>query len=242
VHNILTNPIYAGTYAFGRTTSKVSVENGRKRVRRGVRRSINECDVLIKDHHEGYISWDEFERNQRVIAHNAVSEGSAMVKGAVRKDEVLLAGLLRCGHCGRKLHVHYSSNIGRYTCYGARANHGTERCISIGSIKVDATVSTEVLRIVKPLGIDAAVKAIRPTLVRRQQPSDSTTWPYSKLATRQLTPDGSTMPLIHRTGWSPTSSSDAGTSRSKTCRGSSGRSRPARRCDRLRSMSSRNSN
>src|SRR5215813_14499288 len=93
-------------------------------------------------------------------SHNAMSKGSAVVKGAVRKGEVLLAGLLRCGHCGRKLHVHYSSNIGRYTCYGARANHGTERCISIGSIKIDAAVSTEVLRIVKPLGIDAAVKAI----------------------------------------------------------------------------------
>src|SRR5215831_5165522 len=84
VHNILTNPIYAGAYAFGRTTSKVSIENGRKRVRRGVRRPISECDVLIKDHHDGYISWEEFERNQRVIAHNAVSKGSAMVKGAVR--------------------------------------------------------------------------------------------------------------------------------------------------------------
>lgn len=59
VHDILTNPIYAGAYAFGRTTSKVSIENGRKRVRRGVRRPIIECDVLIKDHHEGYISWEE---------------------------------------------------------------------------------------------------------------------------------------------------------------------------------------
>jgi DNA invertase Pin-like site-specific DNA recombinase len=160
VHNILTNPIYAGAYAFGRTTSKVSIENGRKRVRRGVRRPISECDVLIKDHHEGYISWEEFERNQRVIADNAMSKGSAIVKGAVRRGEVLLAGLLRCGHCGRKLHVHYSSNIGRYTCYGARANHGTRRCISIGSVKIDAVVSNEVLRVVKPLGIDATVKAI----------------------------------------------------------------------------------
>ena len=160
VHNILTNPIYAGAYAFGRTTSKVTIENGRKCVRRGVRRAIGEWEVLIKDHHDGYISWEEFERNQRVIADNAMSKGSAVVKGAVRKGEVLLAGLLRCGHCGRKLHVHYSSNIGRYTCYGARANHGTERCISIGSIKIDAAVSNEVLRIVKPLGIDAAVKAI----------------------------------------------------------------------------------
>jgi DNA invertase Pin-like site-specific DNA recombinase len=160
VHNILTNPIYAGAYAFGRTTSKVSVENGRKRVRRGVRRPISECDVLIKDHHEGYISWEEFERNQRVISDNATSRGSAIVKGAVRKGEVLLAGLLRCGHCGRKLHVHYSSNIGRYNCYGARENFGTERCISISSLKIDAAVSKEILRVVKPLGIDAAVKAI----------------------------------------------------------------------------------
>src|SRR5258705_932933 len=85
VHNILTNPIYAGAYAFGRTTSKVSIENGRKRVRRGVRRPISECDVLIKDQHEGYISWEEFERNQQVIADNAMSKGSAIVKGAVRK-------------------------------------------------------------------------------------------------------------------------------------------------------------
>ena len=160
VHSFLTNPIYAGVYVFGRTTSKVTVEDGRKRVRRGVRRPLAECDVLLKDHHDAYISWEEFERNQQVIADNGVSKGSAVVKGAVRKGEVLLAGLLRCGHCGRKLHVHYSSNIGRYTCYGARSNHGTKRCMSIGSLKVDPAVSTEVLRIAKPLGIDAAVKAI----------------------------------------------------------------------------------
>ena len=161
VHNVLTNPIYAGAYAFGRTTSKVSIADGRKHVRRGVRRPLSECDVLIKDHHEGYISWEEFERNQQVIADNAMSKGSAVVKGAVRKGEVLLAGLLRCGHCGRKLHVHYSSNIGRYNCYGARENFGTKRCISIGSIKIDAAVSNEVLRIARPLGIDAAVNAIK---------------------------------------------------------------------------------
>jgi DNA invertase Pin-like site-specific DNA recombinase len=160
VHNILTNPIYAGAYAFGRTTSRVSVENGRKRVRRGVHRPMIEWDVLIKDHHEAYISWDEFERNQRVIANNATGKGSATVKGAVRRGELLLPGLLRCGHCGRKLHVSYSGKLGRYNRYGARANHGTARCISIGGLGIDAAVSKEVLRILKPLGIDAAVKAI----------------------------------------------------------------------------------
>src|SRR5437660_1183553 len=160
VHNILTNPIYAGAYAFGRTTSKVSVEQGRKRVRRGVHRPMGEWDVLIKDHHEAYITWEEFERNQRVIANNATGKGSATVKGAVRRGELLLPGLLRCGHCGRKLHVSYSGKLGRYSCYGARMNHGTARCISISGLSIDAAISHEVLRVLKPLGIDAAVKAI----------------------------------------------------------------------------------
>ena len=159
-HNILTNPIYAGAYAFGRTTSKVSVEHGRKRVRRGVHRPMAEWDVLIKDHHEAYITWDEFERNQRVIANNATGKGSATVKGAVRCGELLLPGLLRCGHCGRKLHVSYSGKLGRYSCYGARTNHGTARCISISGLSIDAAVGAEVLRILKPLGVDAAVNAI----------------------------------------------------------------------------------
>jgi DNA invertase Pin-like site-specific DNA recombinase len=160
VHNILTNPIYAGAYAFGRTTSRVSVENGRKRVRRGVHRPMAEWDVLIKDHHEAYITWDEFERNLHVIANNANGKGSAKVKGAVRRGELLLPGLLRCGHCGRKLHVSYSGKLGRYSCSGGRTNHGTARCISISGLSIDAAVSTEVLHILKPLGIDAAVTAI----------------------------------------------------------------------------------
>jgi hypothetical protein len=160
VHNILTNPIYAGAYAFGRTTSKVSVEQGRKRVRRGVHRPMTEWDVLIKDHHAGYITWEEFERNQGVIANNATGKGSAAVKGAVRRGELLLPGLLRCGHCGRKLHVSYSGKLGRYSCYGARTNHGTARCISISGLSIDSAVGAEVLRVLKPLGIEAAVKAI----------------------------------------------------------------------------------
>jgi hypothetical protein len=133
VHNILTNPIYAGAYAFGRTTSRVSIENGRKRVRRGVHQPMAEWSVLIKDHHEAYITWDEFERNLRVIANNATGMSSTTVRGAVRRGELLLPGLLRCGHCGRKLHVHYSGKLGRYNCYGARLNHGTPRCISISA-------------------------------------------------------------------------------------------------------------
>ena len=160
VHNILTNPVYAGAYAFGRTTSKIIIEDGRKCVRRGLRRPQMEWDVLLKGQHEGYITWSEFERNQQVIANNATGKGSATAKGAVRHGGMLLAGLLRCGHCGRKMYVGYGGKSGRYHCDGARVNHGTKRCISFGGLHADEAVGKEVLRVLKPLGIDAAVKAL----------------------------------------------------------------------------------
>jgi hypothetical protein len=160
VHNILTNPIYAGAYAFGRTKSRVSVEGGRKRIRRGVQKPMAEWDVLIKDHYAAYITWDEFERNLAVIANNATGMSSELARGAARAGELLLPGLLRCGHCGRKLHVHYSGKLGRYNCYGARTNHGAARCISISGLSIDAAISNEVLRVLKPLGIEAALRAI----------------------------------------------------------------------------------
>ena len=159
VLNILTNPVYAGAYAFGRTTSKVIIEDGRKRVRRGLRRPLTEWDVLLKNQHEGYITWEEFERNQRVIADNATGKGSAIARGAARRGELLLTGLLRCGHCGRKMYVAYGGKAGRYHCEGALVNHGTQRCISFGGMRADLAVGEQVLRILKPLGVDAAIKA-----------------------------------------------------------------------------------
>jgi len=159
VHNILTNPIYAGAYAFGRTGSEVTVADGRKKVRRGLRRAPEDWGVLLKDRHEGYISWDEFERNQRVIADNASKMSADAVKGAVRRGDLLLAGLLRCMHCGRKLHVFYSRENGRYQCYGARTNHGGPRCISIAGWGADRAISAEILRVLKPLAVEAAAEA-----------------------------------------------------------------------------------
>lgn len=160
MHNILSDPIYAGAYAFRRTKSTVSVVDGRKRVRHGVRRPPTEWDVPLQEQHAAYISWEQFESNQRTIADNATGYGSAVTNGAVRQGEVLLAGLLGCGHCGSKLHVHYNGNIGRYQCNGVRTTNGTSNCISIGSTGIDAAASTEALRVLRPLGIDAAIKAI----------------------------------------------------------------------------------
>jgi excisionase family DNA binding protein len=162
VLRILTNPVYAGAYAFGRTCSRVTVEDGRKRVVRGFRRERADWEVLIPEHHEGYVCWAEFERNQRLIADNAHSKG-VMARGSVRRGDALLAGLLRCGHCGRRLHVSYSGTRGfcvRYSCQGAHFNHGTQRCISFGGLRVDAAVAAETLRLLAPLGIEAALRAI----------------------------------------------------------------------------------
>jgi excisionase family DNA binding protein len=154
--------VYGGAYVFGRTGSRTTLENGRKRVVRGFRKARDEWEVLLLDHHEGYLSWTEYERNQRLIADNA-NGTSFMARGAVRRGEMLLAGRIRCGHCGRKLHVAYSGtkgDVGRYHCRGALLNHGTEPCISFGSLRVDLAVGAEIIRVLQPLGIEAVIQAI----------------------------------------------------------------------------------
>ena len=159
--HILTNPIYAGAYAFGRTGSRVSIEAGRKKVVRGFKKERKDWQVLISNHHEGYLSWADYERNLRLIADNANGK-NPMSRGALRRGEALLAGLLRCGHCGRKLHVAYSGkdgNTGRYHCQGGFINHGGDRCISFGGMRIDREVGTEVIERLQPLGIEAALLA-----------------------------------------------------------------------------------
>ena len=162
VNNLLTNPVYAGAYAFGRTGSRVTIENGRKRILRGYRKDRSDWAVLLVDHHEGYLSWPDYERNQRLIADNANGKGM-MVRGAVRKGEALLTGLLRCGHCGRRLLVSYNGtkgDVGRYNCDATRSNPGADPCISFGALRVDEAVGAEMVRLLQPLGVEAAVHAI----------------------------------------------------------------------------------
>jgi len=129
----------------GASTSRVSVKGGRKHISGVVCKSPwRNGNVLIKDHHTAYITWDEFEHNLEVIANNATGMSSALARGAARKGELLLPGLLRCGHCGASIHVHYSGKIGRYNCYGALTNHGARAGISISGLSIDAAISNEV--------------------------------------------------------------------------------------------------
>lgn len=162
IYRVLTNPIYAGTYVYGRTGSQIRIECGRKRISRGMLRPQDKWDVLIHDQHEGYISWNDYERNQEIISSNANMKG-AMVKGSVREGGGVLAGLLRCGHCGRKLNVLHNNANGsaRYVCRDARVNHGHRaNCISLSNLRIDTAVSSEVLRVIAPLGLEAAMQAV----------------------------------------------------------------------------------
>jgi len=159
VHRLLTNPVYAGAYVFGRTISRTRVEGGRKVITHGVARRRDDWMVLIRDHHDGYISWEEYDRNRTIIAGNASMKG-AMVAGAVRNGSGLLVGLLRCGRCGRKFKVlHHSRRDARYVC--ASVDPSSEKgCSAFSNTRIDAAVSAEVLRAISPLALEAALQVI----------------------------------------------------------------------------------
>ena len=160
VHRLLTNPVYAGAYVFGRTGSRVRFEGGRKVVTHGTARRREEWEVVIRGHHDGYISWEEYSRNQKVIASNANMKGTVMA-GSVRKGGGILVGLLRCGHCGRKLKVlHHARRDTRYVCSREMYYTSDQKCIAFSNMRIDAAVSEEVLRTISPLAIDAALQFI----------------------------------------------------------------------------------
>jgi DNA invertase Pin-like site-specific DNA recombinase len=167
VHHMLTNPVYAGAYAFGRRTARVTIENGRKRLVRSMQRDWRSWEVLIREHHEGYITWAEFERNQQLIADNTNGK-RFMSRGAVRPGEALLPGLFRCARCGKKLHVRYGQTY-RYECVGAFNQLAAARCITFGGMRVDRVLAKEVLDRLQPLGVEAALAVIE---ARSQQRSE----------------------------------------------------------------------
>jgi hypothetical protein len=160
VHSVLTNPIYAGAYAYGRSKTVRRLEAGQKRVVRQLRRRREEWSILILDHHEGYIAWDVYESNQKVIMDNENARSGA-VRGAIRNGEALLAGLLRCGHCGAKLLAQYPRpHVIRYQCSGYILNRDQACCVMFGGLRADRLVSEQLLQCLAPLGLGAALEAI----------------------------------------------------------------------------------
>ncbi len=162
IMKILDNPIYAGAYAYGRTKTEVTFEDGRKRLKKGIRKEPKDWDVLILDHHEGYIQWAEYENNMKILAENT-NKKRPIVKGSVRGGAAMLSGLLRWGHCGGKLFVKYQGRDGshkRYQCHKKQDSQKEKRCKSFGGYRVDKAVTAELFRVLSPIGLEASVKAI----------------------------------------------------------------------------------
>jgi DNA invertase Pin-like site-specific DNA recombinase len=158
---LLQHPIYAGAYVFGRRSQLIQVVDGRARKTEGHFKPMQNWNVLLRNHHPGYISWEEFEENQNMIAENAHMLSRTARKSA-RGGRALLTGLTRCGRCGRMMRVFYASKAGeahRYQCTGDKAHIGGKLCIGVGGARVDRAVATRMLEAVSPLGVEAAIQA-----------------------------------------------------------------------------------
>lgn len=163
IHSILKNPVYAGAFVHGRRRTRTVVVDGRARKTQGHNVPLAQWEVVIHDHHEAYVDWETFLANQDQIQTNIGELGRAGAgHGAAKAGPALLAGLLRCGRCGRKLHVGYSGNGGRvprYFCRGAHLNHGTDWCISFGGLRADNAVTRQVLQTLVGSGVEASLAA-----------------------------------------------------------------------------------
>jgi DNA invertase Pin-like site-specific DNA recombinase len=168
---MLTHPLYAGAYAFGRREVRVEIVEGRARKSKGHMKPPSEWTVLIRDHHPGYISWEQYERNQAMIAANAHMHSDGEPK-AGRGGRALLCGLLRCRRCGHMLHTSYSCRGGavlpRYECTDHHRYYGEARCITFGGLWIDEAVAKEVLRAIGGNAVEAALEAAEQMRQQRQ--------------------------------------------------------------------------
>jgi DNA invertase Pin-like site-specific DNA recombinase len=161
IHAVLSNPVYAGAYAFGKSRTEQFVdEQGivRKRIRMLPR---GQWAVLIPGHHEGYIDWPTFEANQQRLGSNTRPQPHKP-GGALREGAALLQGLATCGHCGRKLRTHYrgQQQAPGYHCANKSVIDGRGvYCLNVGGVQIDEAVAKAFLAAITPAGLSAAVRA-----------------------------------------------------------------------------------
>ncbi|MDG3008377.1 recombinase family protein [Paludisphaera mucosa] len=169
VRHILRHPIYAGAYIYGfrpvdpRRRKPGSPNSGRES---GL--AAEECQVFLRDRHPAYISWDRFETNRRRMAANRSRVESP---GAVRDGAALLAGVVRCGRCGRRMYVRYRRSGGRptYVCSTLRSDYGLPLRQSVSVVDAEAWVAQEVLEALQPAALDASLEAASRVDEQRRQ-------------------------------------------------------------------------
>ncbi|MGH8153242.1 MAG: recombinase family protein [Rhodanobacteraceae bacterium] len=167
---VLKNPFYAGAYSYGKTAHRTALVDGRVHTTYKHRKPFDQWEIVIQGHHEAYVEWDEFERNQKLLAANTYGKAGGVKSG--RGGRALLPGMLMCGGCGRRLTVAYSGRSpGQpiYRCERPKQMFGRPRCMVFGAKRVDAAVARELLRAVEPLAIEAALQAERESMERQSE-------------------------------------------------------------------------
>lgn len=171
VNSIIKNPMYAGVYFYGRArSSKVISPDGQIRTHKQTA-PMSSWQVMIKDHHEGYITWEQFLANQAMLEKNRISWGKTLLSGPAREGVALLQGLLLCSHCGHRVMVRYNGNGGLYPTYDCdylRRQVAGKACLCARCDLLDAAVSRRVLEVLKPAQIDVAIEALRHVEQREQ--------------------------------------------------------------------------
>jgi DNA invertase Pin-like site-specific DNA recombinase len=161
IHQVLTNPVYAGAYVYGKTCQERYIDEHGEVRNRLKRLPRTDWSVVLHDHHQGFIDWATFESNQMRLAANTRPlrhDGG----GALREGAALLQGLALCGHCGRKLLVAYSGRNATptYDCPGDNlANGRGEACLRVGGQRLHQAVTAAVLAAVQPAALQAALEA-----------------------------------------------------------------------------------
>ena len=159
---ILKNPTYAGAFAHGKSRSQTNIVGDRSRKTCGRRVPMEQWTVLIRDHHDGYITWERYVKNLELLKANSTKAHGAHA-GAPRNGSAMLSGLLRCAKCGLKLSVSYrggEGRNGRYQCMRGSREEGKPVCSSFAGFRVDQGVETEVLEACQPLAVEASIQAI----------------------------------------------------------------------------------
>lgn len=172
IHRMIENPIYGGAYAYGKTVGGMG--HGAAGVGARIRRKPRaEWLALMPHAHDGYVSWEKAEAIRTMVSSNVPTSRH---HGAPKHGDALLAGLIRCRRCGRKLTLRYSGakhHIPRYSCSRGWMDNGEPRCIAFGGLRVDDAIEDALLAVVGPGAIAAAVAAGKEIVQRRDQVLDA---------------------------------------------------------------------
>ena len=160
---VLHNPAYAGAYVYGRTQTRQLVAPGEQpRVKGRTRRvAAEDWPCILHDHHPGYITWSQFQRNQQRLIDNCTSQHQDH-RGAIRSGAALLQGLVLCGRCGRRMTIRYldDGKVPLYECNRLHNAFGEKVCQSLRGDRIDAAVVAVFLEAMRPAELEVSLAAI----------------------------------------------------------------------------------